>query len=126
MTQPPSESDQGPDRVPERPDGTAVGRWGKSATGERLKGANSLSLHVPEPLVRPGDEPNFSYIEVPAAGLTERPPIDVLGANIKPLATGLLRVLDDNHDALGEWANATPLSLCVQGLRAMLRVRAYD
>jgi len=50
----------------------------------------------------------------------------VLGADIKPLATGLIRVLDENHNAVGEWANETPLSLCVQGLRAMLKVRAYD
>jgi len=48
MTQPPTGADD-----LERPDGTAVGRWGKSATGERLKGANALSLHVPEPLTRP-------------------------------------------------------------------------
>ena len=115
-----------PDAGQERPDGSSVGRWGKSATGERLKGANALSLHVPEPLVRPGDEPNFSYIKVPPAGTMARPPIDVKAVDIKPHATGLLRVLDDDGNAVGEWAEDTPLALCVQGLRAMLKVRAYD
>src|SRR3954471_9660108 len=28
----------------------------------------ALSLHVPEPAARPGDEVDFSYIDIPAAG----------------------------------------------------------
>ena len=125
-TEPGTKAGTEPGAGQERPDGSAVGRWGKSATGERLKGANALSLHVPEPLVRPGDEPNFSYVKVPPAGTVTRPPIDVMAVDIKPHATGLLRVLDDDNNAVGEWAEDTPLSLCVQGLRAMLKVRAYD
>ncbi len=35
-----------------------------------MSDAKPLSLHVPEPLSRPGDKPDFSYIEVPAAGAT--------------------------------------------------------
>lgn len=32
-----------------------------------------LALHVPEPKFRPGDEVDFSAVEVPAAGAAPRP-----------------------------------------------------
>jgi len=131
MTQPPADgrNDRPEDErasATERPDGSTVRRWGKSATGARIKGANALSLHVPEPTVRPGDEPNFSHVNVPEAGTVSRPPIDALAADIKDHATSIVRVLNDEGDAVGEWAEDIPLSVCVQGLRAMMKVRAYD
>jgi len=114
-----------PDGNPQRA-GKQVERWGKSATGARIKGANSLSLHVPEPTVRPGDEPNFSHVALSAPGAVSRPPVDAHATDIKGHATALVRVLSDDHEAVGEWAAETPLSVCVQGLRAMMKVRAYD
>ena len=35
-----------------------------------------LKFHIPEPKHRPGDEPDFSDIEIPAAGSLPRPEID--------------------------------------------------
>lgn len=106
--------------------GQPLERWGKSATGARIKGANSLSLHVPEPAVRPGDEPNFSHVALSAPGEVSRPAVDAHAVDIKSHATSLVRVLNDEHEAVGDWAGDVPLSVCVQGLRAMMKVRAYD
>ena len=37
-----------------------------------------LSLHVPEPAVRPGDTPDFSNVQIAKAGSVPRPPVDAL------------------------------------------------
>ena len=63
-----------------------------------------LSLHVPEPVVRPGDEPDFSHIEIPRAGETRCPAIDVDAADIKDMAYSIIRVLNRNGEAVGPWA----------------------
>ena len=48
--------------------------------------AGRLSLHVPEPEVRPGDTPDFSNVKIPRAGTVERPPVDVDPREIRDLA----------------------------------------
>ena len=88
--------------------------------------AKALSLHVPEPIVRPGDEPDFSALKVPDAGSARRPPEDVNPSDIKDLARTLVRVLDAEGNAVGEWANDTDVTTCLAGLRAMMQVRAFD
>ena len=45
-----------------------------------------LSLHVPEPAVRPGDKPDFHYLPIPRAGAVRRPPVDVPAHEIHDLA----------------------------------------
>ena len=45
-----------------------------------------LSLQVPEPASRPGDKPDFSHIEIPAAGTTRRPEIDCAPDSMRDLA----------------------------------------
>ncbi len=87
---------------------------------------NPLSLHFPEPMFRPGDKVNFDHIQVPEAGTVARPPIDVHGSNIRPLAYGLIRVLDDEGRAVGDWDPALDPALLLRGLRAMMLTRAYD
>ena len=44
----------------------------KQSGGERGN-KPALQLHVPEPHYRPGDEVDFSHVEVPEAGLQPRP-----------------------------------------------------
>ena len=51
-----------------------------------------LRLHVPEPEVRPGDQPDFSTVPVPEAGSVLRPPVDVDPREIRDLAYDLIRV----------------------------------
>src|SRR5579875_2570135 len=70
-----------------------------------------LSLHVPEPKVRPGGTPDFS---------------DVAAADIRDLAYSLIRVLDDEGRAVGPWAPALSPQALRAGLRDMMLTRAYD
>ena len=48
--------------------------------------AKPLSLHVPEPAVRPGGKPDFSNVPIPEAGSVPRPPVDVDPRDIRDLA----------------------------------------
>ena len=82
-------------------------------------------LHVPEPRARSGDKPDFSHIEIPAAGDARRPRHDIQAAEIRDLARTMIRVLDGSR-AVGDWKGDTDDETCVQGLRAMMKVRAYD
>ncbi|WP_300529175.1 thiamine pyrophosphate-dependent enzyme [Maricaulis sp.] len=83
-------------------------------------------FHVPAPHARPGDTPDFSHIEVPPAGEAKRPEPTVAAHETRDLATGLVRVLDHNHQAVGEWdpkLDAEPLR---EGLKHMVLTRVYD
>src|SRR3546814_19190376 len=62
-----------------------------------------LNLHVPEPKFRPGDDVDFSDLEVEAAGVTRRPDETSYPADMRDLCYGLVRVLDDDSCATGPW-----------------------
>ena len=68
-----------------------------------------LRLHVPEPSGRPGCKTDFTYLRLTDAGLVRKPAIDVEPADTADLATGLIRVLDDQGQALGPWAEGVPV-----------------
>lgn len=93
-------------------------------TGQALV-VEALSLHVPEPLVRPGGKPDFSHVEIPPAGAARRPDEDTSATDILDLARTLVRVLD-REQAVGEWAGGTDVETCLKGLRAMMKVRIFD
>lgn len=63
----------------------------------------ALSLHVPEPEARPGEEVDFSWVEVPAAGAVPRPDVTVSASETHPLCYSLVRVLDEDGQAVGPW-----------------------
>lgn len=87
---------------------------------------NRSKLYIPKASSRPGKTPDFSNLKIPAAGDTPKPAIDIPSSAITGLAYGLVRVLNENGDAVGEWkADLTPQQLRA-GLRYMLHVRAYD
>lgn len=88
----------------------------------------SLKLHFAEPAVRPGGSPDFGAFVVPEAGVLRRPPVDLPADEMRDLAFGLIRVLDDDGTAVGPWAEALNLDEAarLQGLRHMLTLRAYD
>ena len=88
--------------------------------------SDALSLHVPEPLVRPGDEPDFSALKLPDAGAVRRPSEDIKSTEIKDLARTLIRVLDSEARAVGDWSGDTDTATCLTGLQEMMRVRAFD
>jgi 2-oxoisovalerate dehydrogenase E1 component alpha subunit len=84
-----------------------------------------LSLHVPEP-ARPDRLPDYRCLHIPEAGAVGRPPIDTDPQAIHDIAFTLVRVLDDEGNATGEWnQNLGPEKLRA-GLRAMMKTRAYD
>jgi hypothetical protein len=85
-----------------------------------------LRLHVPEPSGRPGCKTDFSYLRLTDAGTVRKPAIDVEPADTADLARGLIRVLDDEGNALGPWAEDIPVEILRKGMRAMLKTRIYD
>ncbi|HET9458409.1 MAG TPA: 3-methyl-2-oxobutanoate dehydrogenase (2-methylpropanoyl-transferring) subunit alpha [Sphingomicrobium sp.] len=85
-----------------------------------------LELHVPEPPFRPGDKPDFSALAIPAAGSAPRPDIAASAAETAPLATGLIRVLDDDDRAVGPWDPKLDPDTLRKILRDMVLVRIYD
>ncbi|MFP5306939.1 MAG: thiamine pyrophosphate-dependent enzyme, partial [Gammaproteobacteria bacterium] len=85
-----------------------------------------LQLHVPEPPARPGEEPDFSYVQVPPAGALARPPVDAPEPALRDYAGGLIRVLDDAHHAVGDWDPRLDAETLRQGLRVMMLTRAFD
>ncbi|MEO0676297.1 MAG: 3-methyl-2-oxobutanoate dehydrogenase (2-methylpropanoyl-transferring) subunit alpha [Pseudomonadota bacterium] len=85
-----------------------------------------LELHVPEPGCRPGDVPDFSNFEIPRAGAVPRPPIDVDPDDIRDMAFSIVRVLNKDGHAVGDWAGGLKPGALRAGLRNMLTLRAYD
>ena len=65
-----------------------------------------LSFHVPAPAVRPGAYPDFNDVAIPRAGEVRRPEVDTAPEDIRDLAYPLIRVLDDDGEAVGPWAGS--------------------
>ena len=60
-------------------------------------------LRVPKPPARPGEAPDFSYVSLSPAGATPRPVPSASLTDTAALTSGLVRVLDDTHKAVGPW-----------------------
>ena len=85
-----------------------------------------LRLHVPEPSGRPGCQTDFSYLHLTPAGQMRRPPVDTTHFDTADLAYGLVRVLDENNQAVGPWAPELSTTQMRRGLRAMMKTRIFD
>jgi 2-oxoisovalerate dehydrogenase E1 component alpha subunit len=85
-----------------------------------------LSLHVPEPTGRPGCKTDFSYLGVNPAGVVPRPPVDVRYQDTAEIASSLIRVLDDDDNAVGPWAPELDKDALLSGLRTMMKTRVFD
>jgi len=83
-------------------------------------------LQIPRPSARPGDEPDFSYLDLSPAGSIDKPAIGARTRDIEYLSSGLVRVLDDDFTAKGPWdPNLDPTQLQI-ALRWMMLTRALD
>ena len=85
-----------------------------------------LSLHVPEPAVRPGGLPDFSNVKIPKAGSVPRPDVDTAPEAMRDLAYSIIRVLNQEGEAVGPWAGSLTDEELLVGLRDMMRLRAFD
>lgn len=92
----------------------------------QIPGTPRLRLHVPEPKARPGETPDFGDLHIPPAGSLPRPPVEAPEAALREYPRGLIRVLDEEHRAVGEWDPHLPPERLLAGLRHMLLTRTYD
>ncbi len=84
------------------------------------------TLHIPHTSARPGEKPDFDYLNLSAAGETARPANNARLTEIEFLASGLVRVLDDQHRAVGPWNPGLGQDRLLEALKMMTLVRAYD
>ena len=85
-----------------------------------------LTLNVPEPECRPGDTPDFTDFEIPRAGAVARPPVDVAADDIRDMAFSIVRVLNKDGQAVGDWAGSLTPDDLRTGLRHMMTLRTFD
>jgi len=97
-----------------------------SKTAPERKNRVSLSLRIPEPKHRPGDQPDFSNIKVPKAGEVRRPDITATAKDVSDLAYELIRVLDNDHRAVGPWDPKLDVETMKRGLKYMVTTRIFD
>jgi 2-oxoisovalerate dehydrogenase E1 component alpha subunit len=83
-------------------------------------------LHIPQHHSRPGEEPDFSYLETSPAGAVPRPDVNARVRDIGNLAIEMVRVLDDSHVAIGPWNPHLEVHDLQIGLRHMLLTRIFD
>ena len=74
-------------------------------------------LHTPKAHSRPGEEPDFSYLETSPAGAVARPDVNARVRDIGNLSIDLVRVLGDDHRAVGPWHPHLDASELQVGLR---------
>lgn len=90
------------------------------------RNAPKLALHVPEPPFRPGDTPDFSSLKIPPAGSAPRPDTSVPPGETHALTTALVRVLGDDHQAVGPWDPKLDPDSLRKILKDMVTVRIFD
>ena len=96
---------------------------GESATPPDA-GTAALRLRVPEPARghRPADRVRF----ISKAGEMKKPALDERVERVALMRKQLLRVLDDDGAAVGEWAPELSSAEKLAGLRNMMLVRSFD
>jgi len=101
---------------------------GKSSESRDRPGGNlaPLSLYVPEPKYRPGDKVDYADFAIPPAGAQPRPDEACLPSDTHPLCMDLIRVLGDDHRAVGPWDPRLDAETLRRMLRAMALTRAFD
>ncbi len=88
-----------------------------------------MKLNFPHPPARPNETPDFSALDIPPAGALDVPALDIAAVDSRDYANGLIRVLNENGEAVGPWADYIAdldSEALLQGLRDMLRMRAVD
>ena len=88
--------------------------------------AGRSRLHIPHPPARPGEKPDFSYVDISPPGAVGRPDTKTRVRDMESLAFSMVRVLGDDDTAVGPWdPHLHPHDLQI-GLRHMLLTRVFD
>ncbi|GLJ00364.1 thiamine pyrophosphate-dependent enzyme [Sphingobium sp. BS19] len=85
-----------------------------------------LTLHIPVPTARPGEAASFDHLPFSPAGETRRPPIDAREPDMRDMPYGLIRVLDDDGEAVGPWNPGLDEDRLRKGLAAMVQTRLFE
>ena len=85
-----------------------------------------LRLYIPEPTARPGEEPTFEGLGIPAAGELDMPDPATPEPDLRALPYALIRVLNDKSEAVGEWNPRLPAETLLRALKAMMLTRIFD
>ena len=96
------------------------------AQGEAGRNLPPLRLHVPEPPARPGESADFTHFDIPAVDAAPRPDEAAAPGTMRDLAYGLVRVLDADGVAGGQWNPKLPPETLLRMLRTMALTRAFD
>ena len=83
-------------------------------------------LHIPHPPARLGDQPDFGYVAISPAGEVERPEVNSKVQEMADLAQRMVRVLDEQHTAVGPWHPHLDDQELHVALRHMSVTRAFD
>ncbi|HEX3914710.1 MAG TPA: thiamine pyrophosphate-dependent enzyme [Steroidobacteraceae bacterium] len=83
-------------------------------------------LHLPRVPARPGEAPDFGYVQLSPAGAVARPEATARVRDLDTLSVDLVRVLDDKGDAVGPWNPHLDAGELQVGLRHMLLTRLFD
>ncbi|MDH3399615.1 MAG: hypothetical protein OEM03_01475 [Chromatiales bacterium] len=83
-------------------------------------------LHIPHPPARPGDKPDFSYLQISQPGEVMRPDVNTHAMDMADLAQSMVRVLKDNAKTTGPWNPHLEPEVLQVGLRHMMLTRAFD
>jgi len=83
-------------------------------------------LHLPRAPSRPGEAPDFSYVQLSPAGAVARPDVNARARDMESLSVDLVRVLDDAGNAVGPWHPHLDAADLQVGLRHMLLTRLFD
>ena len=86
----------------------------------------ATKLHIPHAPFRPGDKPDFSNIKLPKAGELARPDPHISSSETRDLAFSMIRVLDENNEAVGPWYPELDPETLRRGLHDMLLTRKFD
>jgi|TARA_Y100000310_G_scaffold169203_1_gene169230 2-oxoisovalerate dehydrogenase E1 component alpha subunit len=83
-------------------------------------------LTIPDAPFRPGESPDYSFLQLPSPEDTVRPDCMADAETVRQLAYSMVRVLDDDQHAKGAWDPQLPVAELLDGLRIMTLTRLYD
>jgi len=83
-------------------------------------------LVIPDAPFRPGEKPDYSFLSLPSPNESFKPDCMADPAEMRDLAYGMVRVLDDEQHAQGPWDPQLSVEKLPAALEYMVETRIYD